>query len=184
MNEQKFEYFLNAIHYGIWRKIASDSSNDKIVSFIWFRVFILFVPKKYRFKFIRNCKRREKESKEFLRNRDYGFCIGMANHWFGYLYSCYPMYFAFVILGLLSKNDIYLKGLLAWIVLLIPMALGYIPAYMAVFYKDRYLKYYKIFEKKDAKWHKKWKHISNAFCIGGILMFILGVATMIAIGDS
>lgn len=94
------------------------------------------------------------------------------------------MYFAFVILGLLSKNDIYLKGLLAWIVLLIPMALGYIPAYMAVFYKDRYLKYYKIFEKKDAKWHKKWKHISNAFCIGGILMFILGVATMIAIGDS
>lgn len=61
------------------------------------------------------------------------------------------------------------------VIFAIPIIVGYIPAYKAVFYKDRYLEYFKEFRKKDDSWHKKWKWISRAFRIGGVMLIALSL---------
>ena len=58
---------------------------------------------------------------------------------------------------------------------------SYIPAYKAVFTDSRYLKYFKQFEKEDNRWHKKWTLITWIFCVGGIVIEIFGIITMMAI---
>ena len=70
------------------------------------------------------------------------------------------------------------------ILLALPVVLGYIPAYKAVFTNDRYLKYFKQFEKEDERWHRKWKRITLVFEIGSIVSSFLGIgpAFFIAIG--
>ena len=60
----------------------------------------------------------------------------------------------------------------------IPIGICAIPAYNAVFVKDRYLKYFKKFEKKDERWHEKWKWITFLFVIGGIATAFMGLAVM------
>ena len=60
----------------------------------------------------------------------------------------------------------------------IPIGICYIPAYKAVFSNDRYMKYFKKFEKKDEHWHKKWKWITFLFAIGGMVTTIMGVVVM------
>ena len=106
------------------------------------------------------------------------FILGEANRIFGFLYSGYPGLFSFILggLGFRFFEDKY--PLLNIFLLGIPIGIGYIPAYRAVFTKDKYLKYYKKFEKKDASWHKKWKWITIAFCIGSWIMLAIGVAAM------
>ena len=89
-----------------------------------------------------------------------------------------PVFFSFILGGLGSRfyEDKY--PLLNIFLLGIPIGIGYIPAYRAVFTKDKYLKYYKKFEKKDASWHKKWKWITIAFFIGSWIMTAMGGAAM------
>ena len=63
-------------------------------------------------------------------------------------------------------------------IIALPVGLCYIPAYKAVLSNDRYLKYFKQFEKEDAKWHKKWKQITWGFCIGSVVFTIGGIFAM------
>ena len=60
----------------------------------------------------------------------------------------------------------------------IPIGLSYIPAYRAVFTKDRYLTYFRDFATKGTVWHRKWKWITIAFCVGSIVMTLMGVIGM------
>ena len=63
----------------------------------------------------------------------------------------------------------------------IPICISYIPAYKAVFSDDRYLQYFKQFEKEDEAWHKKWKRRTIAFCVGSVITTLLGMAAAFAI---
>ncbi len=56
-----------------------------------------------------------------------------------------------------------------------------IKTHKMVFTNDRYLKYFKKFEKKDEAWHKKWKRRTLLFSIGSIIAFVLGIAAAFAI---
>ncbi len=47
--------------------------------------------------------------------------------------------------------------------------------YKAVFSNDKYLEYFKQFEKKDEHWHKIWKWRTKAFIFGSITSFFLGI---------
>ena len=67
------------------------------------------------------------------------------------------------------------------IILISPIWLFYIPANKVVFSDDRYLKYFKEFEKMDKSWHRKWVMITWAFCVGGILAFFGGIIALFAI---
>ena len=67
---------------------------------------------------------------------------------------------AFILLGIPDGMFGGVNEIIAIAIIALPVGLCYIPAYKAVLSNDRYLKYFKQFEKEDAKWHKKWKQIT------------------------
>lgn len=86
----------------------------------------------------------------------------------GQLYVWLPIFwvsrlFSLALLGVAIKVIGNPNGFLMMILIGIPISLGYIPAYRAVFSGDRYLKYFKQFEKEDEAWHKKWNRRTIAF---------------------
>ncbi len=178
MISNKFEYFLNAVHYCLYKEEVW--SNRKIEKRVW-QVFH-YVSKLFGFeKFYRKRKdvcSKDSESQEYMYGKKWGQSIGLAHHWFGYFYSGYPTFFSFVLLGIATKKLGSLSEVLVIILAAIPIGLCYIPAYKAVFTKDRYLKYFKQFEKEDEQWHKKWKRITIAFCIGSVIVMLLGIVAL------
>lgn len=180
--KHSFEYFLNAIHYCLWL------GDMKFGDFVGAIVNKLLSPipkylftKEYKKKYEERLVRERKNIDRFFYDKKSGYHIGWANHWFGYFYAGYPLFVSFVSGGFLLREYGYLSTSLKLIILIVPVGLCYIPAYKAVFAKDRYLKYFKQFEKQDENWHKRWKKITLLFCIGSVLMFFisLGVVTLI-----
>lgn len=174
----KFTYFLNAVHYCMWRsEIKQQNFVNKTVTPIISLLVKSFSTKNFQGKFFTRQAIGKKEFDVWRVNKQTGLHIAEANHWFGYLYSCYPGYISFILLALTMRyiHDMYFVVLL---VVGLPIGIFYIPAYKAVFYKDRYLEYFKKFEKEDERWHKKWSRITTTFCIGAILMSLLGLASM------
>lgn len=85
---------------------------------------------------------------------------------------------AFILLGIPDGMFGGVNEIIAIAIIVLPVGLCYIPAYKAVLSNDRYLKYFKQFEKEDAKWHKKWKQITWGFCIGSVVFTIGGIFAM------
>lgn len=180
----KFEYFLNAIHYCMWLiDIKLGNFDRKIV--IGIRSFILkhLCTNERRRKYEEFMNKEQEKIDEFFYDQENGFHIEWANHWFGYFYSAYFSFFPLVISGLIIREtgELPYVGLL---LLALSIGLGYIPAYRAVFTKDKYLKYFKKFKKKDGNWHKKWMWITIAFCFGSILTGGLGILTAFLVAMS
>ena len=174
MESNKFAYFLNAVHYFIY--LEEIWSNKKIEKIILSFFSILFSEKCMQ---KINDRQKNKELKDFRYGNKWGLSIGVAHYWFGYFYSCYPGFFSWLLLGIASR--VYgdeVKGMVVLLIFSFPVALGYIPAYRAVFSKDRYLNYFKQFEKEDEQWHKKWKMITWVFCIGSVVFTIGGIFAM------
>ncbi len=176
--KKKFEYFLNAIHYCLWLfDIKFGDFMGKIVD-----VLLSPVPK---YLFTKECKKKyyerlskvESIKEKFFYDKECGYHIGWANHWFGYFYSGYPAFFSFAFGAYAMKNVEDIDALVKLLILAFPIFVCYIPAYRAVFTKDRYLKYFKQFEKEDKRWHKKWKIITILFCIGSCVAGLLGIVT-------
>src|SRR5574344_2403732 len=178
MNSNKFEYFLNAIHYCLWL------SEKKFGNFIGWIAITLFSPipkylftEEYKKKYYERLAKEQNKRNKIFNDKEYGYHIGRANHWYSYFYSGYPIFFSFLLAGFALRELGNLSTVLKIFIIAIPIGLGYLPAYMAVFTNDRYLKYFKQFEKEDELWHRKWKRITFAFCIGSIVVDILGLCS-------
>ena len=183
MNEN-FEFFLNAVHYMIYKEEVR--SNKKIEMFL--KSHFSFIPKylftpRMKIRFFRRQIRARKEMNEYMYGKHYGQSISMAHHLFGTFYSGYTMFWSWIFIGVINKfcSPLHVRGIIAFIVLGIPLAIGYLPAYKAVFSHDRYLSFFKQFERKDKKWYRKWKIRSIIFCASGIIAAILGFLLMVAI---
>ena len=182
MRDDRFEYFLNAVHYCIWlHEIWIGNFIHKLV-FGSIRLFAKYMCS-------RNCQERlyaylamrEQQLYEFKYDKKNGVYIGWSKYEFGYTYSCYPGFLSFVILGLMHSSYGKLSFVIAMLMILIPIGIGYIPAYKAVFFNDRYLVYFKKFEKESKEWHRKWKRITWAFCIGAVIISMCGIVVMLEI---
>lgn len=178
----RFEYFLNATHYCLWLGHIKFGSTVRCIVNIMFSP----IPKycftaEYKKKFYKHKAKQQTEINKFLYDKKTGHHITHTNHCFGYLYSCYPGFFSFILGGIAIKEIVYLNVFLCTIIYAIPVGIGYIPAYKAVFANDRYLKYFKQFEKEDEQWHRKWKRITIFFCIGAIVSSVLGICAAFAI---
>ena len=173
MENNKFAYFLNAVHYFIYlEEIWSNKKIEKII----LSFFSILFSEKYMQKI--NDRQKNKELKDFRYGNKWGLSIGVAHYWFGYFYSGYFMFLSFVLLGIPDGIFGGVNLIVATAIIALPIALGYIPAYRAVFSKDRYLNYFKQFEKEDEQWHKKWKMITWVFCIGSVVFTIGGIFAM------
>ena len=60
-------------------------------------------------------------------------------------------------------------------VLITLTVIGSIPLRKLVFKDDRYLKYFKKFEKESKQWHRKWMWRTVAFCLGSLLSVAFGI---------
>ena len=178
MNEN-FEYFLNAVHYMIYKEqVWSSKKIQKTVNYLISIIIKIPFIGKYKKE---NNEQELKELNKFYYGKKSGLSISVAHHLFGTFYSCYPMLFSFILIGFIIRYCKEEQDIAILMASFIPIGICYIPAYMAVFAKDRYLKYFKQFEKQDEHWHKRWKRITLLFCIGSVLMFFisLGVVTLI-----
>lgn len=73
-----------------------------------------------------------------------------------------------------------------WVIIATAIAsvvLCYFPVYKYVIIHDRYLPYFRIFERKDKAWHKKWRIIGYLFWLLVPLMVAVGVILMICISN-
>ena len=171
----RFEYFLNAVHYCMWRnEVKFGRFNEKIADHILSPVINLCFSEKYKKRYEQSLTD-HKENDMIFYDKKSGMHIGWANHWFGYLYSCYPCCISFIMFALILRWNGYIGPVAMLLTLAVPIGLGYILAYKAVFSKDRYLKYFKEFEKKDAAWHSKWSRVTMGFCVGAVLMSIFSI---------
>ena len=94
----KFEYFLNAIHYCIWlNDRAFGDFMGKIVDVILSPIPKYLFTKAYRKKCEERLVKEQKNIDKFFYDREIGYHIGWANHWFGYFYSGYPCLLSFIL---------------------------------------------------------------------------------------
>lgn len=176
MKDSKLEYFLNAIHYCLWlneKKFGNFAG--RVVETLLAPIPKYLFTKVYKEKYYKRLPKEQKKVVSFFNNRENGYYIGRANHWFGYLYSSYFVFFSFLLMPFIFKAGGDMHNITTLILLALPVVLGYIPAYKAVFTNDRYLKYFKQFEKEDERWHRKWKRITLVFEIGSIVSIFLGI---------
>jgi hypothetical protein len=180
MCKRKFEYYMNALHYGLykWETWSNFKAERQVYGLIGF-LSIIFGFRKYHIKRI-NKLHNDKKLQEYLYGENNGLSIGTAHHLFGFFYSGYPSFLSFVIGGIYIR---FYDEFDCWLLILfaIPVVICYIPAYKAVFTKDKYLKYFKQFEKRDDSWHNKWKWITIAFCIGSVVVSLLGICVALGI---
>lgn len=184
MMKKKFEYFLNAIHYCIYlEEVWTNKKTEKIVYGFLFFISKYFFPKRLKIKVYRRHLQSRQELNEYFYGKEFGQSIGVAHYLFGAFSSAYIGLFSWICIGVADRifGYTHLKGLPGLLVFSIPIAIGYIPVYKAVFTKDRYLKYFKKFEKKDEQWHRKWKRITLLFCVGAIIVSAIGFYIMTVI---
>ena len=178
MRKRKFDYYMNALHYCLYKgEVWSNYKVERqVYGLIGFLSTILGL-RKYWVKRVEKL-HNDKELKEYLYGKEWGQSISLAHHWFGFFYSGYSSFLSFVLFGAVYGILGDVNQIILIVIVALPIGLCYIPAYRAVFSKDRYLKYFKQFEKKDASWYKKWKWITIAFCIGSIAFVIGGIFAM------
>ncbi len=176
---KKFELFLNTVHYCLWlgdRKFGDFMG--KVVNVLLSLIPKYLFTKEYKKKYDERLPKEQKNHDKFFYDKETGYHICWAHHWFGYFYSGYSIFLSFVLLGILDGMFGGVNLIVAMTIIALPIGLCYIPAYRAVFSKDRYLKYFKQFEKEDEQWHKKWNRITWVFCIGSVVFTIGGIFAM------
>ncbi len=185
MKNYSFEYFLNAVHYSLWLiDMKFGDFMGKIVDKLLSPIPKYLFTEKYRKKCYERQSKEQKNIDKLFYDKETGYHVCSANHWFGYLYSGYSIFFSFFLVGIASKRYEHLSSFIVILLFAVPIGLCYIPAYRSVFSNDRYLKYYKQFEKKDKRWHRKWKWITIVFCVGSYVTAIAGIFVMSAVGRS
>ena len=176
MKTHGFEYFLNAVHYCMWLidKWQGDCIG-KFVNMILSPIPKIFFSKEHQRRCVERLAESQNDFNSFFYDKKNGYHIGWAHHWFGFFYSGYFGFLSFILLGIYFRFCGELNQIYFWLLIAVPIGLGYIPAYMAIYPNDKYLRYFKLFEKKDEHWHRKWKRITIVFCIGSVAAVLFGI---------
>ena len=105
MYKQKFEYFLNAVHYCMWlfERKSQDIINRTFLSIIS-PIPKYLLSSKYKERFYRYQTQRMTELDKFFNDKKSGYNIGWANHWFGFFYSSYTGIIILSLLGLILRK--------------------------------------------------------------------------------
>lgn len=178
MNWSRFEYFLNAIFYILWfYSIKSYKRLERVHDYLLSPMskFISkhLLSKKQKEYFCRKHVKYDSLNEKALYDKKTGINIGLTENVFNLFYLCYYISISYVLIGIFT--DAYSSRNNSFFFIVITGIPGYLIAYKAVYSNHRYLKYYKKFEKKDERWHKKWRLISIIFRLGGVISIILGL---------
>lgn len=171
----KFAYFLNAVLYTLSIFIMKTEKIIRYSVFILLGViFRILAPRRV----YERLETRYNESEAYEEKNSYKRLDSCAQSdgekflWFFSLwYFAGPMFLLFAV----SRNLMLSDKLFLWVIIGVE-ALIFIGMYLIerrAIGKYKYWSYFKEFEKQDDHWHKLWRKITFAYCIGGILVFIV-----------
>ena len=182
----KFEYFLNAVHYSMWcLGSKAKMSFEKRIAMTLYYIMPYLLPSEKRAKYLNRQKKFEHDFDNAFGNPRNGFYVLRTHHLFVFFCATYPGVISSVMAGYIIKMGLDgLNRLLLILAIAIPVIIGTIPTHKAVFNNDRYLEYYKIFEKEDARWHRKWRWIMIAFCACSVMSIVASIFIAITIAMS
>ena len=176
---KNYKYAMNAIHYCIHREeMTLNKRARKAVRRIMHLLSRYCLSKQLRIKLCKYLQDAQEVNGYGYDEKVDESSIGWVHSIFGFFYSCYPSFISWICIGIADWKYGSVDDVTFLFVFGIPVIIGYIPAYRAVFSNDIYLRFYKRFEKENEKWHKKWKLITVAFCIGGVLTSVIGFLCM------
>lgn len=178
VQDSKFEYFMNAVFYCIWRfQLRFSKFFEKIIyGFINF-IGAIFLPSRL----MQKVYDREEAAKEEIYGDKYGFCINKSVYNMTGLSTGYFGIITFCLFGIGLKIDENMSDSIAMLIIVLSIIPGSKLAEWTVFENKRYLRYFPEFKQNDAAWHRKWNRISILFCIGSVLSTILGIASFFVI---
>ncbi|MBT2622616.1 hypothetical protein [Chryseobacterium sp. ISL-6] len=105
-----------------------------------------------------------------FKNPGYGFSSMMAGNFIYLMAGLIGSGIFFILMGILNYYKIQIDK---FAFLIIVSALPFVGlTYYYVFHKDKYLTYFKEFDKKPKDWRKRWKWISF-FTIMAIILFLI-----------
>lgn len=162
---KKFEYSLNAMLYCIWLiNIQEENFAGKVVD-------ALFSPiLKYLF-----TKEHKQIYNERISNKNKCYYIGSS---FNFLCSSYLLCLLSIILGFVFKYVEDVSLTLIFLTAGIPTVICHMLLCRAVFSKNRYIKYFKRFDKENEQWHRKWERRAIILYVCGIISPFLGIGFM------
>ena len=180
MNRKQFEYFLNAVHYCMWLREKKFGGCIEKFMHNFFSVIKNISGRCFKRENTESQSTSQTEMNKVFYSDKNSFSIFWADHWFIFFFCCYPGILSFILAALAIKLFDSIN-LIAIILFIAPVELTYLFVNKAVFRNDVYLKYFKIFEKEDELWHRKWSRITTVFCIGAVVMTIASIAAMWAV---
>ena len=177
--KEKYAYFLNAIYYSISKIfIKIDTTIDSVLNSIIYNflrvVITIFFRNRLRAKYL---DRAEQTRERVIRSRyigKYG-TKPEAERIFSGVSCSHIILPTGVTIGILTKLHGVLNPIVYMPIIVVMVAIAWYPVRKAVFDKDRYLKYFKKFEKKDKQWRRKWMLITIAYFVLNILCVVIGI---------
>ena len=182
---ERFEYFLNAVYYFIWTVSWKHAHFiEKSISKILTPVFSFIVEKGFPEDYGGWCMKNLRSHNSFVND-----CLAYRKHSLS-IPSGYRFY-SLVIMG--YSAPIYTPiaiCILPWCTnklgLILFLATVFI-AYFAlnavcdrmVFKGDRFIKYFKKFDKEDTRWRRKWKWITALTITGSFIILILSLLLIV-----
>lgn len=144
----------------------------RIVDIVVFLVIRYCTPTNLRNKWLTRLQdpNNQKIVDDVLYGSESGVSLVYCDYYFAYFCASYAMFFAWVLYSIIERYVSISFIAIASTVLV----LGYIPCHLTVYRKNKYIKYFKQFKKKDASWHGKWRWVTIGFMLGGIFISILG----------
>ncbi len=171
---KRFDYFLNAIFYCMWRKEITFSNVMKFIALGVIYLIEFILPRELRLKVKERRINAELELHDVFHNKKKGLNIVIAKDHFEFVTFSYVFLPISMIYGCIIKW----VGFNFFVIVTI-MIIGFILSSKffnnRVFKKDVYLKYFKRFDKKDYKWYRKWRLIAFLFVVMSIPIFIAGI---------
>lgn len=182
VQDSKFEYFMNAVFYCIWRfQLRFSKFFEKIIyGFINF-IGAIILPSRLMQKIYEREEAANEELERTYYGEKYGFCINKSKY---FMYGISTGYFGaivFLLYGIGLKIDNNLNDAIFMLIIVGTLIPGFRLLEWTVIDDYRYLRYFTEFKQNDAGWHRKWNRITILFCIGAILSTALGVASFFVI---
>lgn len=180
----KIEYFLNAVYYGFY---IGECKQVHFVSIFLDRLVLKLVrsvvSRKKWIHFLRTWVTIKPVHDNMMYGADSGIASHLATIFFSGLGVAYFSIISFLLFGIILSNGMVneLGKMGRYLILGVPILLGYIPIYLLVFTDDNYKQYFKRFNKRTKAWKRTWLIRSFLFGVGGIVFLLIGVFLAIKI---
>ncbi len=185
MQTKGLEYFLNAVLYCIWKqKMQFGRFLHKISTKCMEFVMKYLSSAKMRERMKRNSLNYEKDYDRLFYHNKYGFHIVGAKNLLASICFLYIIALPAAFIGLSMKYFPDYREPIIFCLILI-----FVPQYFRYMNKlildnDNYINYFKVFERSDKQWHRKWNVISFSFFVGGFTCWIIAISITVAIALS